>query len=136
MTKRVVFDTNILISGYLWGGIPRKALEKTRTTEWLLVLSEDGIKEFIRVLSYSKFALTASEIQPIITDLEENAEFVEVKSSVEIIKEDPSDNIFLSLALAGGASYIVSGDSHLLNIKRSKDIEIITAKQFTEIKGK
>jgi len=136
MTKRVVFDTNILISGYLWGGIPRKALEKTRTTEWILVLSEDGIKEFIRVLSYSKFALTASEIQPIITDLEENAEFVEVKSSVEIIKEDPSDNIFLSLALAGGASYIVSGDSHLLNIKRYKDIEIITAKQFTEIKGK
>ena len=136
MTKRVVFDTNILISGYLWGGIPRKALEKTRTTEWILVLSEDGIKEFIRVLSYSKFALTAPEIQPIITDLEENAEFVEVKSSVEIIKEDPSDNIFLSLALAGGASYIVSGDSHLLNIKRYKDIEIITAKQFTEIKGK
>ena len=47
MTKRVVFDTNILISGYLWGGIPRKALEKTRTTEWILVLSEDGIKELV-----------------------------------------------------------------------------------------
>lgn len=136
MTKRVVFDTNILISGYLWGGIPRKALEKTRTKEWILVLSEDGIREFIRVLSYSKFALTASEIQPIITDLEEKAEFVEVKSSVEIIKDDPSDNIFLYLALDGGASYIVSGDSHLLNLKRYKDIEIITAKQFTEIKGK
>ena len=99
-------------------------------------LSEDGIREFIKVLSYSKFALTASEIQPLITDLEENAEFVEVKSSVEIIKEDPSDNIFLSLALDGGASYIVSGDSHLLNLKRYKDIEIITAKQFTEIKEK
>ncbi|MBW1717898.1 MAG: putative toxin-antitoxin system toxin component, PIN family [Deltaproteobacteria bacterium] len=117
MTKRVVFDTNILISGYLWGGIPRKALEKTWTKEWILVLSEDGIREFIRVLSYSKFALTASVIQPLITDLEENAEFVEVKSSVEIIK-------------------VVSGDSHLLNLKRYKDIEIITAKQFTEIKEK
>jgi len=136
MTQRVVFDTNILISGYLWGGIPRKALEKTRTKKWILVLSEGGIREFIRVLSYSKFALTASVIQPLITDLEENAEFVEVKSSVEIIKEDPSDNIFLSLALDGGASYIVSGDSHLLNLKRYKDIEIITAKQFTEIKEK
>ena len=136
MTKRVVFDTNLLISGYLWGGIPRKALEKTRTKEWILVLSEDGVREFIRVLSYSKFALTASEIQPIIRDLEENAEFVEVKSPVEVIKEDPSDNIFLSLALDGGASYIVSGDSHLLNLKRYKDIAIITAKQFTEIKGK
>ena len=136
MTKRVVFDTNILISGYLWGGIPRKALEKTRTKEWILVISNESIKEFIRVLSYSKFALTASEIQPLITDLGESAEFVEVKSSVEIIKEDPSDNILLSLALDGGASYIVSGDSHLLNLKRYKDIEIITAKQFTEIKGK
>jgi putative PIN family toxin of toxin-antitoxin system len=136
MTKRVVFDTNILISGYLWGGIPRKALEKTRTKEWILVISTESIKEFIRVLSYSKFVLNASEIQPIIKDLEENAEFVEVKSLVDIIKEDPSDNIFLSLALDGGASYIVSGDSHLLNFKRYKDIEIITAKQFTEIKGK
>ena len=136
MTKRVVFDTNLLISGYLWGGIPRKALEKTRTKEWILVISNESIKELIRVLSYSKFALTTSEIQPIITDLEENADFVEVKSSVEIIKEDPSDNIFLSLALDGGASYIVSGDSHLLNLKGYKDIEIITAKEFTEIKGK
>lgn len=88
------------------------------------------------MLSYSKFALTASEIQPIITDLGESAEFVEVKSSVEIIKEDPSDNLFLSLALDSGASYIISGDSHLLNLKVYKDIEIITAKEFTEIKGK
>jgi predicted nucleic acid-binding protein len=49
MIKRVVFDTNILISGYLWGGIPRKALGKTRAKEWILVISNEIIKEFIRV---------------------------------------------------------------------------------------
>lgn len=133
MTNKVVFDTNILISAYLWGGLPRKALELTRTKKWLLVISKESIREFIRVLGYSKFGLSSSEIRPILKDIEEYSEFFEIDTSINIIKEDVFDNLFLSLAIDSNARYIVSGDSHLLNLKRYKNIEIISVKRFMEL---
>jgi len=108
-SRRAVFDSNILISGYLWKGIARQALEKVRSDEWKHLVSNDTIDELIRVLAYSKFKLTAPEIDPIVQDLLGFSEFVNVKSKVEIVSADPTDNVFLELALDGKASVIVSG---------------------------
>jgi putative PIN family toxin of toxin-antitoxin system len=35
------------------------------------------------------------------------------------ITDDPTDNKFLACALESSADYIVSGDNHLLSLKRS-----------------
>lgn len=52
---RAVFDTNILISAYLWGGTPRRALELVRAGHVDLVSATEAIEEFVRVLGYPKF---------------------------------------------------------------------------------
>ena len=130
MARRVVFDTNVLVSGYLWRGFARKALEKVRSGEWILLVSTDAINELIRVLAYHKFGLTPTEIQPIVQDLATFSEFVEVKTQVEIIKSDPTDNIFLALAIDGDADGIVSGDHHLIDLKKFKGIPIVSVRQF------
>jgi putative PIN family toxin of toxin-antitoxin system len=78
VARRVVFDTNVLISGYLWKGPPRRAIEKVRSGEWTLIVSKDTIDELIRVLGYNKFGLKPEEIEPIVRDLVEISEFVEV----------------------------------------------------------
>ncbi|MCX6053883.1 MAG: hypothetical protein NTZ74_03015 [Chloroflexi bacterium] len=45
---------------------------------------------------------------------------------------DPSDNKFLEATLQGNAIYVVSGDSHLLELKTFRGISIITAREFVE----
>ena len=79
MPERVIFDTNVLISGYLWTGPPRRALEHARRGRYTLLISQQTIEEFIRILGYPKFGLTAEEIVPILADLASFAEFVEVR---------------------------------------------------------
>ncbi len=47
---RVVLDTNILVSGIFWGGIPNKILESWVSEKFELLLSEDILNEYERVL--------------------------------------------------------------------------------------
>jgi uncharacterized protein len=129
-SRRAIFDTNILISGYLWKGVARQALEKVRGNDWIHLVSRDTLDELIRVLAYSKFNLTAAEIDPIVQDLLGISEFVNVKSRVEIVSADPTDNIFLGLALDGKANVIVSGDHHLLDLKTFKEMPILSIRKF------
>ena len=129
-SRRAVFDTNILISGYLWKGVARQALEKVRGDEWKHLVSKDTVDELIRVLAYSKFNLTAAEIDPIVRDLLAISEYVNVKSRVEIVVADPTDNVFLELALDGQANVIVSGDHHLLDLKTFNAIPILSIRKF------
>ena len=130
MARRIVFDTNVIVSGYLWKGLSRRALEKVRSGKWILLNSKDTIDELVRVLAYDKFGLKANEIQPIIRDLSNISEFVEVRSQIEIIKDDPTDNIFLALAIDGLAEVIVSGDHHLLNLRTFREIPIVTVRKY------
>ena len=133
MARRVVFDTNILISGYLWKGPPRQAIEKVRKNEWSLLVSKESIDELIRVLAYHKFGLSPEEIQPITEDLFQISEFVEVTTQDSAIRSDLTDNMFLALAVDGRAEVIVSGDHHLLDIRQYSGVPIIRVRQFLQL---
>jgi putative PIN family toxin of toxin-antitoxin system len=106
------------------------AIDRVRSGEWTLLVSKDAVHELIRVLAYDKFGLKPEEIEPIVTDLIEISESVEVKSKIGIIKGDPTDNIFLSLAKDGHADVIVSGDHHLLDLRTFRGIPIMSVRQF------
>jgi uncharacterized protein len=51
----------------------------------------------------------------------------------DAIPEDPSDHIFLSCAIEGSADMIVSGDHHLLNLKKFKGIPIMPVNEFIDL---
>ncbi len=53
---RVVLDTNIVISGLLWGGTPRQLLELGRDGKVMLFSSRELLKELSDVLERDKFA--------------------------------------------------------------------------------
>jgi len=133
VARRAVFDTNILISGYLWKGPPRQAIEKVRDKEWTLLVSKDTVAELIRVLAYRKFGLSPEEIQPIIEDLLRISETVEVTTKVAAIRADLTDNMFLALAVDGRAEVIVSGDHHLLDLRQFTGIPIVRVRRFLQL---
>jgi len=128
--SRVVTDTNVTVSATFWRGYPRLIFHLARHKRLTLLSSEPIEAELIRVLSYPKFGLTAAEILPIVQDIRKVAQFVRLASNVELIKDDPTDNIFLECALDGEADYIVSGDHHLLSLGTFQGIQILSPKDF------
>ena len=50
-----------------------------------------------------------------------------------MIKEDPSDNVILESAVDNDAEYLISGNKHLLKIKKFENVKIMTAAQFLSI---
>lgn len=89
MPRRVVLDTSVLVSAYLYRGLPRHALNVARRGEVALLASSDTVSEFARVLAYSKFGLAVEEISEILDDLRTFAEHVEVREAVSAIAEIP-----------------------------------------------
>src|SRR3989344_5702159 len=133
MKPKVVFDTNIYISGIIFGGNPRTCMELAREKEVELVTSRDILLEIANKLK-DKFKWTNQEIQEVIEGISKFANIIKPKKRLSIIKADPSDNKILECAQEAKANYIVSGDiKHVLAIKKFKDIKIVSAKNFLDI---
>lgn len=60
------------------------------------------------------------------------SELVSSKVSVKICK-DKKDNKFLECALAAGADYLISGDKHLLELKKYKRTAIVTTSKMLNL---
>ncbi len=129
MKQTLVFDTNILISGYLWTGKPRQAIRVVKSGGFRLLYCKESIDELIRVLSI-KFGLDSGEIFRIVSDIHTIGKKTTIVTKDQPISEDITDNLFINLAIDGDARLIVSGDSHLLKLKEYKQIGIITVFEF------
>ena len=130
--KRIVLDTNVTIAAFFWNGNPRKIFELAKKQKVKLFYSQPILEEFIRVLAYPKFGLTNNEMLPIVNDFIKTGNKISVTSKLNVIKEDPTDNIFLECATDAKAQYIISGDHHLLDLKNYNKIQILNPKEFLE----
>lgn len=134
---RAVLDTNVLISAlYSAKGPPGRLLSAWVDGLFDLVMSDDVLAEFRRVLGYPKhrhlFAERPAAIAILLEKLRTaifNGEIPEVPP----LESDPSDTMFLALALAAQADVLVSGDSHLLDLGAYEGIPILTPTQFLEL---
>ncbi len=133
---RVVCDTNVLISALLFGGNPRRILNKAIRGEVQLYLSEAILDELKRVLGRPKFGFSAEALQALYSELTTTGYVVGPSESISDVTEDVSDNRILECALEAKADYLVSGDAHLLNLKRYRNIPIVNPAQFLEIESK
>lgn len=132
--KRVVLDTNVFVSALLFSGQASRLVKLWEQGTIVPLLSRETLNEIIRVLTYTKFDLKEKEIRSIIDeDILPYVETVKVTRRIEGICPDPGDDIFLSCAVNGKASAIVSGDSHSLNLKEFEGIPII---KITDVKFK
>lgn len=129
-----VVDTNVFVSSTLYEGSTSKLLSYWQRRRFVYLISKQILEEYIKVLSYPKFRLTEKEVKWIIQEeLLPYVESVKIKIPVSVIKTDPSDNIFLSTAVEGKASFIISGDRHLLALKKYQDVQIVKATDFFHI---
>lgn len=130
--KKIILDTNILISALGWEGNPKIIFNKVIKRELELILSFKQLNEIKRVIEYPKFKFTEYQKQKFLSLLLEVSTLIETKTEVNIIKEDPDDNLILEPVNEIKIDYIISGNDHLLNLKKFKDAKIVSAKEFLD----
>ena len=129
MRKRVVFDTNILVSALVFpGGQGEAALRRIIDATDQLVLSRPIVDELLDVLA-RKFARDAEELAHVAVFVTELAVVVAPKRRLRVVKDDP-DNRILECAVAGRAEVIVTGDKALLALKLYEKIRILTLREY------
>ena len=100
---RVVLDTNILVSAFFWEGHERKILIKCKKRKLNSIISIDILNELEKVLK-TKFKVPETKIRDFSKEILYFSEIVFPLGELDIIKEDPSDNIILETALIGKAN--------------------------------
>lgn len=130
---RVVADTNTIISGLLWKGAPRSVLDAAHQGTFDLFTSAILLAELEDVLNREKFTkrLEAAGLKPrdLVLGYAALANLVE-SANIPSLLEDPDDEAVLACAVAANAEIIVSGDSHLLNLRKYQNISILTATEL------
>lgn len=134
---KVVLDTNVIISGLLWKGLPGEVLERC-LKEYTPCFTQETFNELKETLSYPKLKPHLEKLtftlEEFFVRLTENALLgPSHRRKISVIKEDPSDDKFLACAVACQASFIISGDKHLLKLKEFQGIPIVYPKEFLEI---
>ncbi len=128
---RVVLDTNIFISMAL-RGIVSKIDDEWKAEKFTILVSDEIVSEYLKVLQRPKLHLSASTISAIINRIYRKAKFVIPTEKIVVVKADPTDDKFLEAAIAGSADVIVSGDHHLLELKEFRAIPILSAREFLD----
>jgi len=133
---KVVLDTNIYVSALLKrGGKPDQILRLIE--KYQLFCSEEILEETHRVLHYPrikrKYKLKEREIEEHLLYIRSIATIISSLPKVNVIKEDPKDNVILACAQAARADFIVSGDKHLRKLGSYQSIRIISPAEFLKM---
>ncbi len=127
---RVVLDTNILISAFIFpGGPPEAAYRAALDGRVELVTSPPLLAELGRVL-VDKFGWEPPLGAEAVAQIARVAIVVRPEARVDVVLEDPDDDRVLEAATAGEADVIVSGDRHLLRLRSWQGVPIEKATAF------
>ena len=102
------------------------------TSRLNLLVSPELLAELERELAYPKFQFTADKVGAYLELVMELAVIVQPAFRLSVVEADDSDNRILECALAGDAEAIVSGDSHLLDLKSFEGIPILPPRSFLD----
>ncbi len=131
--KSVVIDTNVVVSALLFEGKPGKLIQLWKADQIQPFISKEITEEYLRVLAYPKFNLSENDIGFLLNhEILPYFKAVKIKPGCwkTIIKDDPSDDMFIRCAVSGICKIIISGDRHLLDLKTYGKIRIFSVSLF------
>jgi len=134
---RIVLDTNLLVSGVVAAGLPRRLVDGAKAGEFELCTSEVLLAELLDVLSRGKFAARIEQAgltpQGIVDDLRRIAVVVMPADTPSVVPTDPDDDHVIAAAVTGQADLIASGDKRdLLPLGSFQGIPIVNAREAVD----
>lgn len=127
---KLVLDTNVLVSAFIWeNSVARKVLYKLTILKAEMYSSEEIILEFQRVLKRD-FGLTDEDVIYSMKEIFASMKIIAPAIKLDIIKEDPDDNKIVECAVASQSDFILSYNLHLLKLKEYAGIRVIRPDRF------
>lgn len=129
---RVVFDTNVFISAFVIPGSQgERAFLLAHQRSFELCTSVAILTETARTLR-EKFDQSEQDIRQAIKLIGRVARIVQPIARLNVLRDAP-DNRILECALQAGADLVVTGDRHLLSLKRFEGVPIIRLADFVRM---
>jgi len=129
---RVVVDTNVVVSGVFFGGMPSRVLEAWRDGKFDLVVSPEISDEYRRVGEKLAARFAGVSLAPFLALLVMTAEIFEPPELPEQVSRDRDDDKFIACAVAGGCQFIISGDRDLLEISGYQGVKVVAPREFLD----
>ncbi len=127
---KIVCDTNVIVSGMLFGGHSRTILMAVAQGRVEAFTSPELLHELREVLQRRKFRLKPEQIAAVMELVRESFTCVESGMVFSVIADDPDDDRVLEAAHASRASVIVSGDNHLLTLGGWRSVTVLSPADF------
>lgn len=125
-----VLDTNVLVSAALSDGNPADVLSMADAGEIISVTSPAIIEELRDVLTRDRLPFSDEQVAELAVKVLSLSRVIEPDVECEVIDDDPDDDKILECAIAGDVDYVVSGDSHLLDLGGHAGVEIVSPAAF------
>jgi len=134
---RVILDTNIIISAFLKPESNPALILSLGLEGYLTVcLSEAIWSEYREVLKRPRFQkLDHQSLEKILSIIKEKGIWVIPRVSLNIIKSDPADNMFLASAMEAKTDYLITGNTRHFPFRKFHGTQIINPKDFIELIG-
>lgn len=132
MTERVIFDTNVQISGLLWRGKAYQCLLLARSGVIETFYCQPMLAELSEKLR-NKFRFSENHLQAVLTEIKRYSQRVEIDGELHVVHADPDDDKFIECAIIAKADFVVSSDRHLLDLKAYQGVKIVSSEEFLEI---
>ena len=126
---RVTLDSNVYLSGFVFGGKPKCVLEMAIDGEIEVAVSDPIIQEVRRHL-LGKFGWSEPRAAEAVESIAEFAKHVTPTETIDTVPTDPDDNRVLECAVSAGSQTIVTGDDDLLRLVGFRGIEIVRVANF------
>jgi putative PIN family toxin of toxin-antitoxin system len=124
----IVPDTNVIVSGLLWSGAPRRLLAAGFDAKVGLISSGPILDELLEVLGRPKLAdrLNRFNTDPLSLTFDFMAQCRIVSPTrIAPTAPDPDDDMVIATAIAANADLIVTGDKPLLSVSGLGTIRIV-----------
>lgn len=134
----LVLDTNVLVSALLSpGGSPARILHLWEEERFEVAFTGPLLEELEQVLQYPKVQKALRQpsdwIERFLQRLRMAAVMTDPVEFIQVIDADPDDDRVLECAVSAGASYVISGDDHLLSISSYRGILILSPAAFLKL---
>lgn len=136
--RRIVLDTNVLVSGIVGathpGSVPGSIIRAWRQEQFAVVLSEHILSEASRALNkdYFRRRLSQRQIGQAIEALRRTATIAPITRDVRGVATHPEDDLVLATALSSNTAVLVSGDVQIQRLGSYEEIRILSPRQFLE----
>lgn len=135
---RAVLDTNVFVSGIKsQKASPSQILDAWMKKRFTIITSPQLLAEIHEVLMRPAILdilkKTPDEVNEFIKLLIQKTFVTEGKLEINVLKNDPDDNMVLATALEGQATHLVTGNTKHFPSEEYQDVKIVKPQEFIAI---